>query len=112
MRKQITLAIVAALFGLAITFAAMAGLTITFREVVVTTSADVIHPAEKLLSAFDARLPLQEATPSRTAGHDRHRRSTNGGTLADSQSILATSRTGPGLLIAQSCLPTAVSNSP
>src|SRR6516164_9178733 len=57
MRKQITLAIVAALFGLAI----------TFREVVVTTSADVIHPAEKLLSAFDTRLLLQESIPSRTA---------------------------------------------
>jgi hypothetical protein len=67
MRKQITLAIVTALFGLAITFAAIAGLAITFREVVVTTSADVIHPAKKLLSAFDARLPLQESIPSRTA---------------------------------------------
>ena len=67
MRKQITLAMVAALFGLAITFAAIAGLAITFREVVVTTNADVIHPTEKLLSALDARLPLQESTPSRTA---------------------------------------------
>jgi hypothetical protein len=67
MRKQITLAIVAALFGLAITFAAIAGLAITFREVVVTTNADVIHPREKLLSAFDARLPLGELIPSRTA---------------------------------------------
>jgi hypothetical protein len=66
MRKQITLAIVAALFGLAITFAAIAGLAITFREVVVTTNADVIHPTE-VLSAFDARRPLGELIPSRTA---------------------------------------------
>src|SRR6516164_1191554 len=67
MRKQITLAIVAALFGLAITFAAMAGFAITFREVVVTTRADVIPPAEKLLSAFNARIQHQMAAPSRTA---------------------------------------------